>query len=111
LVSNGGALERSKNVTSVTRVSDGVYCIDPGPGIDPTTAVLSVAGESLFNSTSDGNDDIGHVEWSSNAPNCPAGAMEVRAYIGDGRPGGGGDVDSGGFDMILEDQGFAFVIP
>ena len=111
LVSNGGALLRSKQVTSVTHPDNGIYCIDPAPGIDPTAAVLSVAGESLFNSTNSGSDDIGHVEWSSDGPNCPAGAMEVRSFIGDGRPGSGGEFDSGGFDMILEDQGFAFVIP
>ena len=37
--------------------------------------------------------------------------MQVTTWVGDGRPGDFGEIDSGGFDLVVDDQGFVFVIP
>ena len=112
LVDAAGTLQRSRQVTAVTRLADGIYCIDPAPGIDPTTAVMLV-GENLANSfTNGGQDDISHAEWTSNPSSCPSGTMEVHTFFGQGTPANpGSEFDLGGFDMIAVDQPFLFAIP
>jgi hypothetical protein len=111
LVDRLGNLERSKNVTSVTHPFDSTYCIDPGAGIDPTTAVMVVGTEFSGSGTSEQFDDVSHVGWNAAAPDCPAGTMEVRTFIGFGNPPTFSDIDEGGFDVDQFDQRFAFVIP
>jgi hypothetical protein len=112
LVDAAGTLQRSKQVTALTRMADGIYCIDPAPGIDPTTAVMLVGENSAGSFTSDGQDDISHAEWTSNLDSCPSGTMEVHTYFGQGTPANtGSEFDFGGFDMIAVDQPFVFVIP
>jgi hypothetical protein len=111
LVDRLGNLERSKNVTSVTHPFDSTYCIDPGAGIDPTTAVMVVGTEFSGSGTSELFDDVSHVGWNAAAPDCPAGTMEVRTFIGFGNPPTFSDVDEGGFDVDQFDQRFSFVIP
>ena len=112
LVDAAGTLQRSKQVTAVTRMADGIYCLDPAPGIDPTTAVMLV-GENLATSfTSGTQDDISHAEWTSDPDSCPAGTMEVHTYFGQGTPANtGSEFDFGGFDLIAVDQPFVFAIP
>jgi hypothetical protein len=110
LVASGGALVRSKNVTGVTHPDEGIYCIDPGSGIDPTTAVMMVGEDfGLFNGTE--GDNVSHVEWDSTPSDCPAGTMQVLTLVGDGSQGSGGEIDLGGFDLVQLNQPFTFVIP
>jgi hypothetical protein len=106
-----GFLFRSKNVTSVTHPQAGVYCIDPGPGIDTETAVMVVGADTQSNDTDVNLNDVSQVEWHSGAGICPGGTMEVQTFLGDGVPGQLGGTDSGGFNLIVDDEGFAFVIP
>jgi hypothetical protein len=51
-VSALSALSRSKNIASVTNPMDGLFCIDPAFGIDPSTAVLLVDSDWSGDSTS-----------------------------------------------------------
>jgi hypothetical protein len=106
-----GVLAHSKNVTAVTHPEVGVYCIDPGSGIDATTAVMLV-GDSSQGQTDSFSDDVSLAQWRTGAPECSTvGTMEVRTFLGNGEPGSGSSVDFGGFDLQESDQGFAFVIP
>ena len=112
LVSTVGTLLRSKHVTSVTNPDDGVYCIDPAPGIDPATSVMIVGNDfGAENSTSVVNDDFSHVEWVSDAAGCPRGTMRVNTFLGVGQPSTSGEIDEGGFQLVTLSQGFTFVIP
>jgi hypothetical protein len=106
-----GALLRQKNVTAVTNPSVGVYCIDPGSGIDPATAVMVVGEDFAAGGTDTGSDDVSHAEWNSTPSDCPAGTMEVRTSIGFGSPASGGETDLGGFELGEFNQPFSFVIP
>jgi hypothetical protein len=111
-VDANGTLLRKKNVTAVTDPSEGIFCIDPGSGIDPTTAVMVVGNDFSFGITSTGNNDVSVAEWASIvSANCPAGTMEVRTFQGDGSPPSFGETDFGGFDLFPLSMGFTFVIP
>jgi hypothetical protein len=111
LVSGSGTLLRSKNVAAVTHPTDGVYCIDPGSGINPNTSIM-VAGEDIDSGLGgDPADQLPHAEWDSSRTSCPVGAMEVETFLGVGIPGTGGDTDFGGFSVLLIDSPFTFVIP
>jgi hypothetical protein len=112
LVDGGDTLVRKKNVTAVTHEpASGIYCIDPGSGIDPTTAVM-VVGEALpYSATSAAFNDVSHVEWDSTAPDCPVGTMEVRTFVGLADAHTFGETDVGGFTVQQHIQGFTFVIP
>lgn len=110
-----GTLPRQKNITGV-RVSDefGYYCIDPGPGIDPATAVMVVGEDAGVNNTDSDGDDMTHSEWDSLPPAgaCNASEMAVVNYTALGSEPSFGSTDSGGFDLQEEvEGGFTFVIP
>lgn len=111
LVNAVGDLLRSKNVSDVDHPTTGIYCIDPAPGIDPTTAVMVIGEDSSGNFTNLDNRDVSHTEWRSGAPNCPAETMEVQTFVGLGDPRTLGELDEGGFDLVSLDQHFTFVIP
>jgi hypothetical protein len=71
-----------------------------------------VVGEDIaLSNTNTEGDDVSHVEWASNAANCPAGTMEVRTFVVDGTAGTFGETDFGGIQLFQFDQGFTFVIP
>jgi hypothetical protein len=112
LVSDNGELSRAKNVVSVARDSEGVYCITPGPGIDVATAVLTITADGGNNDTNLGNVAVAAYDWNTNAPSCPDGTFEVNTFLydGDGTDDndGGGDVD--GDDVVQDDGGFSFAI-
>ncbi|HEX5955844.1 MAG TPA: hypothetical protein VFY37_07910 [Solirubrobacterales bacterium] len=111
LVSGFGVLLRGKNITAVTHPDGGVYCVDPGAGINPNTSIM-VAGENNDSDiTGDNTDQIAHAEWDSAPTSCPVGAMEVKTFVGFGIPGSGGQTDFGGFNLFLIDTPFTFVIP
>ena len=111
LVNSDGTLLRSKQVTGVTNPVQGIYCIDPAPGIDPTTAVMVVEEDFAGDTTNDALDRVSHTEWYSGAPDCPAGTMEILAFLGDGNPPTFGETDSGGFSLTPWPMRFTFVIP
>ena len=107
VVSDSGQLTRGENA-SVTRESEGTYCVTPGAGIDPATAVMTVSvngGE--VGGTDLGNKTISIVEWNPIAPACPGGTLQVDTFLFDGDAT---DDNAGGDDLDLDDQGFVFEI-
>lgn len=111
LMDADGNLLRSKNVSAAFNLAGGTYCINPGPGIDPDTAVMVVGEDSTTNSTSDALEDVSQAEWNSTPLDCPEETMEVLTWNGNGSAGTLGATDVGGFDVRLANQGFTFVIP
>jgi hypothetical protein len=113
-VDPSGGLTRSKNVTSVTHPTSGIYCITLAAGIDSASAVLVVGPDYSNNGTRTGVDTASVVEWDAAANGCPSGTLEVRTFVYDGDPldnnDGTGDLASG--DSLTEDpESFAFVVP
>lgn len=111
LVGSDGTLLRAEQVTGVTNPAQGVYCIDPASGIDPTTAVMVIEEDFAGDFTTDALDRESHAEWHSGAPDCPVGTMEVLTFLGDGNPPTFGEIDSGGFSLTPFPLRFAFAIP
>jgi hypothetical protein len=112
-VSAGGTLSRSKNVTSVTPVSTGVYCIALASSINPASAVLVVGPDFSENGTSTTIDSASVAEWDANAPNCPS-SLQVRTFVYDGDPldNNDGTGDLPGNDTVAADnESFSFVVP
>jgi hypothetical protein len=113
LVDAPGQLTRSENVASVSHPDTGIYCIalELASGINPSTAVLLVAPESGAFATI--GEDFTLARWRSSGANCPAGRLEVDTFAYDGDSiddnDGGGDVL--GDDLLVGDEGFAFVVP
>lgn len=58
--------QRSQNVASVSRESDGVYCLELKAGVDRTVAVLAQA---------EGGDATHTAQWSGN---CGANGVQVK---------------------------------
>jgi len=114
-VSPAGALTRSKNVASVAHtMGTGLYCIALAGGIDPGSAVLITGPDFVGNGTADGSEDVSHVEWRSDAGDCPAGTLEVLTYVFFGDEVDNDSAtgpDTQGDDLIQHDQSFAFVVP
>jgi hypothetical protein len=114
LVDSGGNLVRGKNVTSVNRVGNGIFCINLAASIDPTTAVLTVGPDHAGNATDIITDNVSVVEWdSAGNPPCRAPALTVRTFFYDGDST---DDDSGGGNtpgdrLVIANQSFAFVVP
>jgi hypothetical protein len=113
VVSTFGSLSRSKNVASVSRPADGVYCITLAGGINPATAFLVVSTDVHADSTNTLAEDITHAEWDSSASSCPSGALEVQTFVLNGDPiddddGGGNTI---GTDLELLSEPFQFVVP
>jgi hypothetical protein len=74
----------------------GVYCIRPGSGIDPATAVVVVSTITVTGET-------GVAQWDQSAAECPAGDLEVQtSVLADG---------SSGLSLTPNDYSFSFVIP
>ena len=71
---------RTKNITAVTRVDDGVYCLTPATGIDPR-AVAPATAEDFGLSDTDG-----FVMVVGTGSDCPAGRIEVETDDLDGTP-------------------------
>jgi hypothetical protein len=114
-VGSTGVVTRSKNVTSVTHPSTGVYCITVGGGIDPSTTVLLPSPDGSGNATDPAAEDISVVEWASGevGVGCPAGTLAVvtLAYNGDATDNDNGGGDTGGDDLAFDDEPFVFAVP
>ena len=113
VVNADGTIARSKNVAGVTNhpTQNGIYCVDPAAGIDASTAMMIVGLEWSRSSTSQDLDNTTHAEWLESPDFCPGGTMEVLTYLVDGAAPTFGEIDSGGFDLVKQDQAFTFVIP
>jgi hypothetical protein len=112
-VSALSALSRSKNVASVTNPTDGLFCIDPTTGIDPSTAVLLVDSDWSGDSTVEGADDVSAVEWASSASGCPPGTMVVKTFVynGDSTDDDDGGGNTSGDNLFAANEAFSFMIP
>jgi hypothetical protein len=112
-VSSLSALSRSKNITSVTNPTDGLFCIKTTTLIDPSTAVLLVDSDWSGDATIEGANQFSVVEWASGAPGCPAGTLAVKSFIyhGDGTDNDGGGGDTAGDHMFAANEAFSFMIP
>jgi len=71
---------RTKNITAVTRVDDGVYCLTPAAGIDPRTVAPATAEDFGL------SDSDGFVMVVGTGSDCPAGQFEVETDDLDGDP-------------------------
>ena len=71
---------RTKNITAVTRVDDGVYCLTPATGIDPRAVAPATAQEFELSDTD------GFVMVVGSGSDCPAGQFEVETDDLDGEP-------------------------
>jgi hypothetical protein len=111
LVDPSGNLLRSKNVTEVFDAAFGIYCVDPGPGINASTAVMVVGDDLASGATNDRTGQVSHPGWDSTPDFCPPGTMEVRTFLADGDPATGGELDFGGYNLAPIAQQFTFVIP
>jgi len=108
-VASNGDLSRSKNVASVTHTaSSGIYCIELAANIDPGSAVLVVGPESVANGTNVNAETVSVVEWDMFGAGCPAGTLGVRTYVDDGDET---DDTTGGDDVRVDDESFAFLVP
>jgi hypothetical protein len=113
-VDSSGGLTRSKNVTSVTHPTSGIYCITLAAGIDPASAVLVVGPDYSNNGTSTAFDTASVVEWDAAANSCASQSLQVRTFVYDGDPldNNDGTGDTAGGDTLTEDpESFSFVVP
>lgn len=107
VVSDSGQLSRGENAT-VARESEGVYCVTPGAGIDPATAVMTVSVNGAEpGGTNQGNRTVAIAEWNPVGPSCPDGTLQVDTFLYDGD---GTDDNSGGDELDQVDLGFVFEI-
>ena len=74
---------RTRNIISVNRPFNGVYCVTLAPGIDVSTIAPVVTldkHDSATNFMPDANNDQGIIEWDSVNEDCPAGQLEVDSF-------------------------------
>lgn len=111
-VNDAGNLSRSKNVASVSRASEGIYCITPSASV--TAPRVLIAGFDFAESfTGTNTENVSVVEWRADGADCAAGELEVLTFVynGDAIDDDGGTADSTGDDLSLIDTAFVFVIP
>jgi hypothetical protein len=106
-------LRRSKNVDAVSHPATGIYCIDPGAGIDASSAVLLVSSEFVGGTTGDSTDDVSIAEWRATpAGQCAGGTLTVVTFeLDSNADSGGGEAGDNQGDVTVADQGFVFAIP
>jgi hypothetical protein len=71
---------QTSNITSVSEVKPGVYCLAPAAGIDPAAATAAVSPEVSYSSAS----TPGVVALNAQATDCAAGDFEVETYATSG---------------------------
>jgi hypothetical protein len=109
LVAENGTLTRSKNATVHHTPGNGIYCIQPAAGIDPTNTVLVVTPDFANDDTGIGstNGSQAVVEWDSVPSDCPAGQMEVAT----GKRSQSGTAPVNSVNLTASDEPFSFAIP
>jgi len=110
-----GGLTRSKNVAAVTHPlggAGGVYCIQLAPGIDASQTGLDATLDFSGDVTDTGPNAVASwVEWESDAPDCPAGTLQVDTFTRTVSTTGSPDGDVRTIDNELNNSAFFFVVP
>jgi len=110
-----GGLTRSKNVAGVTHPfggAGGVYCIALAPGVDASQTGLVATPDFSGDVTDTGaNAFQSFVEWDSDAPDCPAGQLEVETFVRIVDTTGSPDGDVRTVSNELNNAAFFFVVP
>jgi hypothetical protein len=84
---------QTSNITGVTEVSAGIYCIAPAAGINPATDTAAVSPEVSYSSES----KPGVIALNAQHTNCPAGDFEVETYA----PGGTEPATGYAFTIVI----------
>lgn len=71
---------RQKNMTAVSRVGTGTYCLTPAAGIDATATFAVATPELSLSGSSLATDNILLSYVVASAADCPAGDFEVKTY-------------------------------
>jgi hypothetical protein len=110
-----GGLTRSKNVAGVTHPlggAGGVYCIQLAAGIDASQTGLVATLDFSGDVTDTGpNAFASWVEWETDAPDCPAGQLQVDTFTRTVSTTGSPDGDVRTIDNELNNSAFFFVVP
>jgi hypothetical protein len=72
-----GGTVRSKNVTSVSRIATGVYCVVPAIDVDLAGVYPQLTTEWTLSS---GNSGLAYWRNSALTSTCPVGHIEVRTF-------------------------------
>jgi hypothetical protein len=67
---------QTANITGVSEVKAGVYCLAPAAGINPAADTAAVSPEASYSSA----DTPGVVALNAQATDCPPGDFEVETY-------------------------------
>ena len=67
---------QTANITGVSEVKPGVYCLAPAAGINPAADTAAVSPEASYSSA----DTPGVVALNAQATDCPPGDFEVETY-------------------------------
>jgi hypothetical protein len=67
---------QTSNITGVSEVKEGVYCLAPKAGIDPATDAATVSPEVSYSS----GQVPGVIALNAQGGDCPAGDFEVETY-------------------------------
>lgn len=102
-VNSTGFLSRAKNVVSVTKPANFVYCVRLDPSVDATTSSPSATVEYVNSTTKPANDRIAMVEWFSSASDCPPGQNMIEFITF--------DANLKTQDLTFAEQGFSFLVP
>jgi hypothetical protein len=110
-----GGLTRSKNVAGVTHPfggAGGVYCIQLAASIDASQTGLVATLDFSGDVTDTGpNAFASWVEWDTDAPDCPAGQLQVDTFTRTVSTTGSADGDVRTIDNELNNSAFFFVVP
>jgi hypothetical protein len=108
---NGTSVDvtKSKNVTTVTRVATGIYCVALGAGIDTTTTSALVGADYSLDNTNSRGPAVAEIEDPPGTTNgaCAAGRLRVRTFKDSHDISG----DTGGTGLDNADEGFFLIVP
>lgn len=65
------------NITSVSEVKEGVYCLAPAAGVPATAAAVTLTPETSYSAAGKGP---GVIALNAKAADCPAGNFEVETF-------------------------------
>jgi hypothetical protein len=77
---------QTSNITGVTEVSEGIYCLAPAAGINPAADTAAVSPEVSYSS----GKAPGAIALNAQRTDCPTADFEVETYApGGATPAGG----------------------
>ena len=99
LIDAGGAPIRTKAITSITRIANGVYCIRPASssGVNVNTAVVMLTPEYFYSLLSEVK-----VQWAAQESGCPTGQIGVYTLS---------DTNRDGVYTFSNNVGFSIMVP